>query len=47
LSKRPNTNNKNKWEELYNEKERFNKNNKRDLRHDEKELMKNGDEYSF
>ena len=47
LSKRPNTLNNNKWDELYNDKDRFNKNNKRDLRHDEKELMKNGDEYTF
>ena len=47
LSKRPSTVNSNKWDELYNDKDKFNKNTKRDLRHDEKEMMKNGEEYSF
>ena len=47
LSKRPSSVTANKWDELYNDKDKFNKNNKRDLRHDEKEMMKNGEEYSF
>jgi hypothetical protein len=47
LSKRSSSVTANKWDELYNDKDKFNKNNKRDLRHDEKEMMKNGEEYSF
>ena len=48
LSKRPSTHStSNKWDELYNDKDKFNKNNKRDLRDDERDMMKNGEEYSF
>tara|TARA_B110000285_G_C15021605_1_gene561871 strand:- start:482 stop:610 length:129 start_codon:yes stop_codon:yes gene_type:complete len=42
MSKRPGNVNKNKWDQLYDDKDRFNKNNKKDLRADEKEMMKNG-----
>jgi len=37
----------NKWDELYNDKDRFNKNTKRDLKDDERDMMKNDEEYSF
>lgn len=47
MSKRPSFPTSNKWDELYNEKDKFNKNNKRDLRDDERDMMKNGEEYSF
>ena len=42
MSKRPSNVNKNKWDQLYDDKDRFNKNNKKDLRADEKEIMRNG-----
>jgi hypothetical protein len=47
MSKRASVLNSSKHEELYNNRERYNKNNKRDLRDDEKALMLNGEEYSF
>ena len=47
MSKRSSNVNMSKNEELYNDRERFNKNNKTDLRDDDKALMLNGEEYTF
>ena len=36
-----------KWDELYNESDKYNKNTKKDLKDDEREMLRNSKEYSF